>query len=141
MTDKAKEPIKVVDRRHFTSEGDIKPAPSEERRPGEPQPAPPPEHPASAAAGSPGLSDSLSPFGEFVLSLASSCLFSLGQIPDTATGRPEPDLDAAGSILDVLEMLKEKTAGNLDAQESAILDQTLYQLKMTFVQARKGETS
>lgn len=139
MTDKAKEPIKVVDRRHFTSEGDPRPAPEAEGRPETPSPEPRREEArqAEAAAGM----GPLSPFGEFVLSLASSCLMSLGQIPDAPGGRGEPDLDAAGSILDVLDMLKAKTAGNLDSQESALLEQTLFQLKMTYLQVRKGATS
>jgi hypothetical protein len=141
LTDKAKEPVKVVDRRHFTSEGERKTAPAEEQPP-EGRPAVSSrQEPSAQVQGGSAFPEVLSPFSEFVISLASSCLLSLGQIPDSSTGRAEPDLDAAGSILDVLEMLKVKTAGNLDARESDLLDQTLFQLKMTYIQARKGESS
>jgi hypothetical protein len=43
------------------------------------------------------------------------------------------NLDAARQIIDILAILKEKTAGNLDAAESALLENALYDLRMRYV--------
>lgn len=141
MEDEPKEPIKVLDRRHFTSEGDRRvdvPSSQEEGAPkaaAEQATAAPAEKPADAGAR--GSHEPPSVFSEFVLSLASSCFMSLGQIPSPVTGRPEMDLESAGSMIDILEALQTKTEGNLDAQEKDLLDRTLYQLKLLYVKARQ----
>ena len=49
----------------------------------------------------------------------------------------------AQRTIDLLQVLQEKTQGNLSANESRLLDDVLYELRMTFVelqkrQARKG---
>jgi hypothetical protein len=141
LEDEPKEPIKVLDRRHFTSEGnrrpDVPPL-QDEGRPAESAEASasaPSEKPADAAETGPQEPPSI--FSEFVLSLASSCFMSLGQIPSPVTGRPDMDLESAGSMIDILEALQTKTQGNLDAQEQDLLDRTLYQLKLLYVKARQ----
>lgn len=142
MEDKTREPIKVLDRRHFTPEGERRPAdPMQEGAtavsppgPELPQPRPTPTGEEAQRAEAPGVP---SVFSEFVLSLASSCFMSLGQIPSPVTGRGEVDMDGAGSMIDILQMLQVKTRGNLDAREKELLDRTLFQLKMLYVQAGK----
>ncbi len=146
LEDKAKEPIKVLDRRHFTSDGERRPAdPSQEQTspvappaPEKPRPPAAPSQDKAAPAEEPGTP---SIFSEFVLSLASSCFMSLGQIPSPVTGQGEVDLEGAGSMIDILQMLQVKTRGNLDPQERELLERTLFQLKMLYVQARKGAES
>lgn len=63
-----------------------------------------------------------------------------GDLPDPATGQPvEPNIVAAGHVVEVIAMLQEKTAGNLSRDESKLLDDLLYELRMRFVEAQKGQ--
>lgn len=72
-------------------------------------------------------------FSTFILSLASSALVQLGEVPDPTTGQTSMHLSSARHSIDMLEMLRRKTKGNLDAQESQMLDSMLYELRMKFV--------
>ncbi len=142
MEDKAKEPIKVLDRRHFTPEGTRRNPDSEEEqaaRPPESRRAVPPAPEGEGPAEAPPAGEPVpSAFTDLVISLAQSCFLSLGLVPNPMTGRPEVNLPAAASMLDMLEMLKDKTRGNLSPQEEQFLDHTLLQLKVGYVQASKA---
>lgn len=77
-------------------------------------------------------------FSTFVLSLSTSVLYHLGLVPDPESGTPaEPNLVLARQTIDTLEVLQEKTRGNLDADESHLLESLLYELRMRFVDASK----
>lgn len=76
-------------------------------------------------------------FGTFILSLASSVLIHLGEMPDPDTEAHAPDLALAKQTLNVLGMLREKTRGNLTPEESQLLEQLLYDLRMKYL-AKKG---
>lgn len=73
-------------------------------------------------------------FVEFVLMHAQQAAFCLGQSPNPSTGKTEVHLEPARMFIDQLEMLKEKTRGNLSAEESGILDNVISNLQMAFVQ-------
>jgi uncharacterized protein DUF1844 len=73
-----------------------------------------------------------------LLSLSTQALMHLGEIPDLATGKPERDLPAARSIIDLLGVLERKTQGNLDAAETALLERILYDLRMRFVELSRS---
>lgn len=78
-------------------------------------------------------------FGTLVISLASSALVHLGVAPEPGTAAPgPPDLPLARQTIDILEVLKRKTRGNLDADEEALLEQTLHDLHMRFLAARRS---
>ncbi len=79
-----------------------------------------------------------SPFSQLVLMLASSTLQQLGKIINPLTQRAEVDLEGAQATIDLLDVLKEKTRGNLDAQEQHILDEALMSLKLNFVETQKS---
>lgn len=72
-------------------------------------------------------------FSTFVLSLASSALVQLGEVPDPATGKVNEDLPLAKHTIDILNMLREKTANSLDAEESRLIEGLLYELRLKFV--------
>ena len=72
-------------------------------------------------------------FSTFALSLASSALVQLGEVPDPSTGRTAEDLALAKHSIDILSMLQEKTAKGLDAEESRLLEGLLYELRLKFV--------
>jgi hypothetical protein len=75
-------------------------------------------------------------FVAFVLSLASSAAVHFGDLPDPASGqKSEPDLEGAKQMIDILDLLDEKTKGNLSAEERQLLDQVLYELRLRFVEA------
>ena len=82
-------------------------------------------------------------FSTFMLSLGTSALYHLGVVAHPETGRKlePPELALARNTIDTLEMLEEKTRGNLDAQESELVESLLYELRMRFVEAEKGSGS
>lgn len=74
-------------------------------------------------------------FATHVLSLASSVMVALGQMPSPSGETEPPDLDTAHYLIDVLGMLETKTRGNLDESESKLLQSLLYDLRVAFVDA------
>ena len=72
-------------------------------------------------------------FSTFVLSLASSALMQLGEVPNPETGQIEQDLTMARHTIDVLDMLRTKTQACLDAEEKRLLDGILYEVRMKYV--------
>jgi hypothetical protein len=79
-------------------------------------------------------------FTDFLLWLATMAAVQFGDLPDPATGEPvEPNIPAAGHMVELIAMLQEKTAGNLTPTESKLLDDLLYELRMRFVQAQQGQ--
>lgn len=74
-------------------------------------------------------------FTEFVLMQAQQIALMLGQIPGP-DGKPmEPNLPVARMFIDHLEMIREKTRGNLGNDESALLNKVLTELQLAFVEA------
>jgi len=53
----------------------------------------------------------------------------------------EPDLPAAKQMIDLIDLLKTKTRGNLDTREADGLESILYNLRMRYIQLSKGETA
>jgi hypothetical protein len=74
-------------------------------------------------------------FIEFVMMQAQQAAMFLGRIPNPQTGKPEVNLEIARMFIDQLEMIHEKTRGNLSAEESEILTRVLSDLQLSFVQA------
>jgi hypothetical protein len=84
-------------------------------------------------------------FSTFVMSLATSGMIQLGEVPSPDGENPdgdlqsEPrDLEAAKQIIDILGVLEEKTRGNLDDAEDKLLRSLLYDLRVRFVDAERG---
>ncbi len=74
-------------------------------------------------------------FTSFIMSLSTSALIYLGQVPNPASGETKKDLVGARQTIDLISLLKEKTKGNLTPDEEAFLDAALYDLRMLFVKA------
>ncbi len=72
-------------------------------------------------------------FSTFVLSLSSSAMVHLGEVPAPETGRIEENIQLAKHTIDILCMLKCKSRGNLEADEQRLLDDILYELRLKFV--------
>jgi hypothetical protein len=70
---------------------------------------------------------------------ANMALIGLGQVPNPATGKAEPNLATAKVFIDILEMLAAKTKGNLTPDENTYLQEALTNLRMVFVaQSQSG---
>ncbi len=74
-------------------------------------------------------------FSMFILSLNTSALVHLGQIPDPLTQEKKVDLPLARHTIDTLQMLREKTKGNLTKEEERLLDSILYELRILYLKA------
>ena len=77
-------------------------------------------------------------FGFFMTSLAMQAAISLGQMPNPVTQKVEENLAHAKLIIDTMGMLKEKTQGNLSADEDSLLDNLLYELRMQYLAKAKA---
>ena len=77
-------------------------------------------------------------FIEFVMMQAQQAALFLGRIPHPQTGKTEVHLEAAKLFIDHLEMIREKTRGNLTNEETEILANILSDLQLSFVQATKA---
>jgi hypothetical protein len=77
-------------------------------------------------------------FLQLVMMQAQNILYVLGKIP-TPDGRvPAPNLDAAKMLIDQLEVIKIKTQGNLNKQETSILEEALSSVQLAFVEVSGG---
>jgi hypothetical protein len=76
-------------------------------------------------------------FATFVLSMASSALLHLGQMPDPDTQKTTANLPLAKQSIDILAMLQGKTRGNLSRDEEQLLENLLYDLRLKYVEAAK----
>jgi hypothetical protein len=74
-------------------------------------------------------------FIEFVMMQAQQASLFLGRLPNPQSGKTEVHLEPAKLFIDHLEMIREKTRGNLTSQESEIINSVLSDLQMAFVQA------
>jgi hypothetical protein len=133
--------FKVQDRRRFSETGDAKPDTDEaEDHPQAataPSGAPPEEPHAQHETGETQQPHQSVPelnFATFVMSLSTQALAHLGEIPDPVEGAVRVELNAARQMIDILAILRDKTKGNLDSAENALLESALYDLRMKYVE-------
>jgi len=80
-------------------------------------------------------------FIAFVLMQAQQITLCLGQMPHPETGRPVTNLEAARLLIDQLEMIREKTRGNLTSEEARILNEVIADMQLAFVRVRTEQDS
>jgi hypothetical protein len=80
-------------------------------------------------------------FKFFATTLGMQAWIALGIIPNPMTKKAEENFNQAKFIIDTLDMLKEKTKGNLDKEETGLVDDMLYELRLAYVQktTEKGQ--
>jgi hypothetical protein len=100
---------------------------------------------AAPAAGQPGSLPAAGPdggkatlFTELVRMLATQALLYMGAFPDPETGQAVVALDMAKLHIEMLAMLDEKTKGNLSEMEARIVQRTVHELRMEFVEISKA---
>jgi hypothetical protein len=157
--------LKVTDKRIFTPEGDIREEFQNEIRPAEPQTAKPAEPPREQNAPEPpraqqtpeppkapeppkreerrrSMSEKATnpgtPFSNFIQSLVAQAYMFLGMLRDPRQPQPIFDAEAAHETIDILTLLREKTAGNLTPEEEDFFDTHLGDVKLAFVQRTKS---
>ncbi len=85
-------------------------------------------------------------FTNFVATLRLQVLVCLGLVPNPATKSRQIDLEQAKYLIDTLNIIQQKTQGNLDETERKVLEGVLYEVEMRYVDAvnasrrRKPET-
>lgn len=82
-------------------------------------------------------------FVNLVSALAASAMQQLGKLVHPLSGKTEVNLQGARSTIDLLEMLREKTKGNLNEDETQLLRSTISNLQLNFVDqasAKKPES-
>lgn len=127
-----KEPaFKVVDKRRFTEEGAERSVEQQE------QVAEPRAQVAESSLNDAPKHKPVMSFTLFVQSLVHQTMMGLGLVPWPDSGLVKQELELAQQTIDILLILKEKTAGNLSKEEQGLLDGILYQLQVAFVEIAK----
>jgi hypothetical protein len=141
---KQEEAFRVIDRRPFTAEGELRKEVVEEeereaKREAAKTPAPAPESAKTPAAPPLAETPKRSPaFENLVRMLGSNAAMVLGAYADPRTGQPMLDPDAARELIDMLDALHEKTKGNLAPEEDTLLLDLLGKLKMTYLEINQA---
>jgi hypothetical protein len=147
---KQDESFKVVDRRLFTEDGELrKDAIEQERREEEAasarktkaQPAAAKPAPDAAAPASAESAEAIAPSRSFQMLvdfLTRNAAAMLGGMADPRTGQPFLDLEGAREMIDMLDVLREKTNGHLAKADEDLLIEVIGSLKLTFMELSKA---
>ena len=150
MTEQRQEEgFKVVDRRLFTEQGELRNEALEEERRAEeaaakleaakPKPVDGAAKPASSSAETP--AETIPPSRSFQMLvdfLTRNAAAMLGGMADPRTGQPFVDIEGAREMIDMLDALREKTRGNLAKADDDLLVEVLGSLKLTFMEISKA---
>ncbi len=130
--------FKVVDRRSFSVDGTRREDPREDDKKVETRPT------VSRATSKPreaeleGYSEEgPAGFDTLVSYLSTTAMFQLGLLPGPGGERIPADLVNARRTIDLLEVLQHKTRGNLTPDETKLLDDVIYELRLSFVEVEK----
>lgn len=136
MDDQSK--FKVVDKRPLNSDGNLRPeaikANEETKKPAE-KIEENKQTPEESIQQPPEID-----FITFILSLSTQAMCFLGQIPNPENKLCQVNLPLAKQTIDIINMLLEKTKGNLESKEEKMLDEILYNLRLVYVEKVKGES-
>src|SRR5579872_6327569 len=150
---KQEESFRVIDKRPFTAEGELRQevVEQEEReaaREAAIEAATKKDAPALVANKSDDEPEAIAPpadapkripaFENLVRMLGSNAAMVLGAYADPRTGQPVIDPEAAREFIDMLDALHEKTQGNLAPDEDSLLLDLLGKLKMTYLEVNQA---
>jgi hypothetical protein len=74
-------------------------------------------------------------FRSFISGMATQVLLSMGEVENPMTREIQKNLPQAKYTIDMMQILKDKTSGNLTEEEQKYLDAVLYDLRMRYVEA------
>jgi hypothetical protein len=137
------EGFKVIDRRPFTAEGQIRKEVVEEqereaKREEVKEARAAEKANLEAAKPAPDAPKRLAAFESLIRMIGSNAAMVLGAYADPNTGQPMIDPDAARELIDMLDALEQKTKGNLAPEESDMLLDLLGKLKLTYLEVSKA---
>ena len=141
---KPEEAFRIIDRRPFTAEGELRKEVVEEeereaKREAAKIPATPPGEAKAVAPPPPAETPKRVPaFENLVRMLGSNAAMVLGAYADPRSGQPMIDPEAARELIDMLDALHEKTKGNLAPEEDTLLLDLLGKLKMTYLEINQA---
>ena len=141
---KQDEGFKVIDRRPFTAEGEIRKEVVEEqerearREEVKEKAVQAAAEKAAAAAPMADAPKRLPAFENLVRMIGSNAAMVLGAYADPRTGEPVIDPEAARELIDMLDALHTKTKGNLAPEEDSMILDLLGKLKMTYLEINKA---
>lgn len=158
--------LKVTDKRIFTPDGDIRDEFKDDIKPAEPRPAtasaaevppatsprepgtpqeerrqrnePPPSGDERRRTLADKATNPATPFTNFIEPLIAQAYMSLGMLRNPYEPQAKIDVGASRQMIEILALLKEKTAGNLTPDEEDFLETHLGELKLAFVQRTKS---
>ncbi|MFK8139135.1 MAG: DUF1844 domain-containing protein [Bdellovibrionales bacterium] len=81
-------------------------------------------------------SDMQASFSTLLMSIGSAAMMSLGLAPNPASGKIEKNIELAKFNIDLLDILRAKSKGNLDADEERLLTQLIADLQLKYVDAQ-----
>lgn len=142
---KPEESFRVIDRRPFTTEGELRKEVVEEQEREARQEA---KKEAAAPAPASSAADASQPAGEtpkrspafenLIRMIGSNAAMVLGGYTDPRSGQPMIDPDAARELIDMLDALHEKTKGHLAPEEEALLLDLNGKLKLTYLEVNQA---
>ena len=142
---KQEESFRVIDRRPFTTDGELRQeVVAEQEREAQREAkkeatAPQAQAPVSEAKTPPAEPPKRSPaFENLIRMIGSNGAMVLGAYTDPRTGQPVIDPEAARELIDMLDALHEKTKGNLVTEEESLLLDLLGKLKMTYLEVNQA---
>ncbi len=132
MAEKKNEEIRVEDRRHFDQEGN--PIVQEEKKESSStqEQAKTERTETTHTSGTPPGLD----FVAILFTYVHTALMYLGEVKDPE-GKESENIEGARQMIDILEVMQQKTKGNLTKQEEQYLESALYDLRMRYMKKAK----
>ncbi|MBN2483312.1 MAG: DUF1844 domain-containing protein [Candidatus Omnitrophica bacterium] len=79
-------------------------------------------------------------FTIFLSSLGMQAMIALGKLENPLTGKADKNMEQARFLIDTMTILKEKTKGNLSAEEEKMLEEAVYNLQLLYVQEKNARS-
>jgi len=76
-------------------------------------------------------------FFNYIASLGFQTMIFLGEMPNPVTNQTEKNLKQAKFLIDTLVILRDKTKGNLSKEEDDLLNGSIYELQLRYVDLSK----
>ncbi|UCC43002.1 MAG: DUF1844 domain-containing protein [Candidatus Zixiibacteriota bacterium] len=80
-------------------------------------------------------------FYQLVVSLHAAAMQQMGKMASPLSGKIERDMIQAKGSIDLLEMLKRKTVGNLTDEEKGLLNKVIFEAQMNYVDEAKKDAA
>jgi len=78
-------------------------------------------------------------FISIIMRMATGVYISLGLVEDPTSGKKNKDLDVSKYLIDSLQVLREKTKGNLDREEKGYLNSIIQDLELKYVKEKESK--